>query len=352
MNLLPSLMTLQLAKLDPQIETALIVGGAVIVGIIICVIVFRGAKKPSEAEIVDPFERLKHALSKTRGGLLDALRRKLGDGLSEQVLDSVEEILLRTDMGVGTSTKLLEGLKEGYRKGELKQQEDVLEFIKSKLIEKMGGEQAGLAKAKEGPTVILVAGVNGAGKTTSVAKLTNFLASQGHKVLLAASDTFRAAAVEQLALWADRLEVEIVRGQQGADPASVAHDAHEKAVAKEFDYLIIDTAGRLHTEKNLMAELAKIARVGKKHIKESPHEVILVLDATTGQNAVRQAKAFTEILDTTGIFLAKLDGTAKGGMAVVIREELGIPVKFVGLGEKQGDIEPFDATRFVEALFA
>ncbi|MEZ6184577.1 MAG: signal recognition particle-docking protein FtsY [Planctomycetota bacterium] len=328
----------------------LAVGGLVL--LVVIVLLWRRRKRPDGGIlIVDPQKRLEAALAKTRGGLLDSLRRALGGGIDESVLDALEEILVAADIGLGTAQKLLEGLKASYRAGKIKQTSEVMEFLKSELKQRLGGEHPKLFKAESGPTVILVAGVNGAGKTTSIAKLTHHLASQGHSVLLCASDTFRAAAVEQLRTWSERLGVEIVLGQQGQDPAAVAFDAHAKAVAKGFDYLIVDTAGRLHTDKNLMAELEKIARVGKKHIPESPHEVLLVLDATTGQNAVRQAKSFTEALQVTGIVLAKLDGTAKGGMVVVIREELGIPVKFVGLGEQQTDLAVFDAEQFVEALF-
>ncbi|MGE0711160.1 MAG: signal recognition particle-docking protein FtsY [Planctomycetota bacterium] len=331
--------------------------GPIVIGVgfvlLLFIIFFRREAKPKDAVIADPFERLRHALGKTRGGLLDGLRRAMGGGkIDEQVIDSLEEILLQADIGVQTTEKLLNGLKEAYRKGELQSQDKVLDFLKGRLIEQLGGANAELKTNPNGPTVILVCGVNGAGKTTSIAKLTKHLAEQGKKVLLCASDTFRAAAVEQLKTWAERLEVEIVLGQQNQDPAAVAHDAHEKAVAKGFDVLIVDTAGRLHTEKNLMRELEKIARVGKKHIADSPHEVLLVLDATTGQNGVRQAAAFSQALPITGLFLAKLDGTAKGGIVVVIREELGIPVKFVGLGEKPTDIAAFDAEKFVSALFS
>lgn len=332
-----------------------LIGVLVAVGVVVIVAVLVYRKKPGgkDAVITDPFERLRHALGKTRGGFIDALRKTIGAGaIDEQVIDSLEEILLRADIGVGTTEKLLEGLKTAFRAGELTDQAQVLEFLKGRLKERLGGDHPKLNKAASGPTVILVCGVNGAGKTTSIAKLTQFLAEQGHKVLLCASDTFRAAAVAQLNTWAERLEVEIVKGQQGSDPAAVAHNAHEKALTKGFDYLIIDTAGRLHTEKNLMKELEKIARVGKKHIEDSPHEVLLVLDGTTGQNAVQQAKAFSESIPITGLFLAKLDGTAKGGIVVVIREELGIPVKFVGLGEQATDIARFDADTFVDALFS
>lgn len=330
----------------------LILGLIVVLVLVFGFVLFGRKKKVDEPLIADPFERLKHALGKTRGGFLDALRRTLGGEINEGVIDSLEEILLRADIGVETTGKLLDGLKQAFKDGRLKDQEKVLEFLKDELKQKLGGEHPKLNKAADGPTVILVCGVNGAGKTTSIAKLTHMLAEQGNKVLLCASDTFRAAAVEQLHTWAKRLDVDITLGQQGQDPAAVAHDAHEKAVSKGFDYLIVDTAGRLHTDKNLMKELEKIARVGKKFIPESPHEVILVLDATTGQNAVRQAGAFSDVLDVSGIFLAKLDGTAKGAVVVVIREELGIPVKFVGLGEQPTDIAQFDADRFVDALFS
>lgn len=338
--------------LSPQTLAVLLV----VVGLVVAVVAFLlvGRKKPpAKPTFKDPHEALRHALGKTRGGILDGLRRALGGGMDEDILGSLEEILLRADIGVNTTQKLIEGLKQGYRKGELKDQAQVLDYLKRELKAKLGGDAPKLIEAQKPPTVIIVAGVNGSGKTTSVAKLTHHLTHGGQrKVLLAACDTFRAAAVEQLGTWAGRLGVEIVRGQTGADPAAVAHDACEKAVARGFDYLVIDTAGRLHTDKNLMKELEKIARVGKKHIPDSPHEVLLVLDATTGQNAVRQAKEFMGILPVSGIFLAKLDGTAKGGIVVVIREELGIPVKFVGLGEQPTDMQPFDADVFVEGLLS
>ena len=325
--------------------------GLVAVAVVFLLVLFlRRKKRPSTPVFKDPRERLRWALGKTRGGLLDGLRRKLGSGIDEDVLGSLEEILLATDIGVSTTHKLLEGLKEAFRAGKLKDQRDVLTFLRERLIEKLGGDAPKLHEAQKPPTVILVAGVNGVGKTTSIAKLTHYLAAQGKKVLLCASDTFRAAAIEQLRQWADRLGVEIQQGQPNQDPASVAHDAHEKALARGFDYLIIDTAGRLHTAQNLMQELGKIARVGKKFVPDSPHEVLLVIDATTGQNGVRQAAAFKQVIPITGILLAKLDGTAKGGIVVVIREELGIPVKFVGLGEQATDMAPFDAREFVDGL--
>jgi fused signal recognition particle receptor len=337
------------------VENQALLVGLVVAAVVLALIVMMamGRKKPKKPRILDPHEALKAALGKTRGGLMDGLRRLVGGGLDEDIIDSLEEILLRADIGVATTQKLIEGLKQAYRAGTLKGEAEVVSFLKGELEKKLGGEAPKLREAAKPPTVILVAGVNGSGKTTSVAKLTHHLTKGGEKkVLLAACDTFRAAAVEQLATWAGRLGVDIVKGQPGSDPASVAHDACEKALKGGYDYLVIDTAGRLHTDKNLMRELEKIARVGKRHVPDSPHEVLLVLDATTGQNAVRQAKEFLEILPVSGIILAKLDGTAKGGIVVVIREELGIPVKYVGLGEQPTDLQPFDAHTFVEGLLS
>ena len=208
-----------------------------------------------------------------------------------------------------------------------------------------------LARAEDGPTIILVAGVNGSGKTTSIAKLAKLLKDQGNAVMVAACDTFRAAAVEQLSIWADRTEVQIVKHQTGADPGAVAYDACEAAVARGMDILLVDTAGRLHTQDNLMRELEKIHRVVSKKVEGAPHEVLLVLDATTGQNAVSQARVFGETVSVTGIILAKLDGSAKGGVVVGIRDQIDMPVKFVGTGETLDDIDPFDPGEFVEALF-
>ena len=322
----------------------------VLAAVFVLYVLFGRRKRTGAPVFKDPRERLRWALGKTRGGLLDGLKRSLGGKIDEDVLGSLEEILLATDIGVQTTHKLLDGLKQAYREGKLKDQRDVLMFLRQELVRRLGGEAPRLIEAPKPPTVILVAGVNGVGKTTSIAKLTQHLAEQGKRVLLCASDTFRAAAIDQLRTWAERLGVEIQQGQHGQDPASVAHDAHEKAQARGFDYLIVDTAGRLHTQQNLMQELSKIARVGKKFIPESPHEVLLVIDATTGQNGVRQAAAFKQVVDVTGIILSKLDGTAKGGIVVVIREELGIPVKFVGLGEQATDLAPFDAQQFVDGL--
>jgi len=227
----------------------------------------------------------------------------------------------------------------------------VLVFLKEQMKAYWPPEDRELKFAASGPTVILVCGINGAGKTTSIAKLGQHLQNQGKKVMVAACDTFRAAAVEQLSIWAERIGVQIVKHQMGSDPAAVAFDACDAAINRGIDVLIIDTAGRLHTQEHLMRELGKIRKVIERKIPDAPHEVLLVLDATTGQNAIRQAQEFGSTVKVTGIFLAKLDGTAKGGIVVAIREQLGLPVKFVGLGEKPENMEPFDPESFVEALF-
>ena len=229
--------------------------------------------------------------------------------------------------------------------------DDVIPFLKDELKKYWPPADRSLRVSPTPPTVVLVAGINGAGKTTSVAKLAYQFKSEGKKVCLAAADTFRAAAVEQLDIWANRIGVEIVKGS-GSDPAAVVYDACDAAVGRKADILLVDTAGRLHTQDNLMRELTKIRNVVAKKIPSAPHEVLLVLDATTGQNAINQAKAFAAAIDVTGIFLAKLDGTAKGGIVVAIRNEVNLPVKFVGLGETYEDVEPFDPDQFVEALFA
>jgi fused signal recognition particle receptor len=225
-------------------------------------------------------------------------------------------------------------------------------YVKQRLKERLDVDRRGLNFAAAGPTVIMIAGVNGSGKTTSIAKLTHHLQQDGKKVIVAACDTFRAAAVEQLTIWSQRLGCEIVKNQQGSDPAAVAHDACDRARARNFDVLIVDTAGRLHTQANLMRELEKIHRIVGRQIPGAPHEVLLVLDATTGQNAVVQAEQFKKLIHCTGIILAKLDGTAKGGAIFTIKQRLGIPVKFIGVGEKVEDLQPFEPEQYVEALFS
>ncbi|MDP6959311.1 MAG: signal recognition particle-docking protein FtsY, partial [Planctomycetota bacterium] len=246
----------------------------------------------------------------------------------------------------------IDHMRDAYKKGEIKTTDQIIPFLKEDLKKRLVENGNEIQWAETAPTVILVCGVNGTGKTTSIAKLAHQFKNEGKKVLLCASDTFRAAAVEQLDIWANRLGVDIVKHQMGADPAAVVYDAADAAIARKSDILIIDTAGRLQTKENLMAELSKIGRVASKKIPGAPHEVLLVLDATTGQNAVSQAHHFGEATNVTGLFLSKLDGTAKGGIVVAIKEKLQIPVKFMGLGENSEDIAPFRAEEFVEALFS
>jgi len=284
--------------------------------------------------------RIREGLQKTRQQLASGFKAIFGirGRIDQEKLDALEEVMISADMGVHTVSTLLEEIQQAWKNREIETTDQLQDYLKARL--------------KDLLTVVLVAGVNGSGKTTSIAKLAYHFKNRGGKVLLAASDTFRAAAVEQLTIWSERIGVDIVRHQRGADPGAVAYDACDAAVARGADVLIVDTAGRLHTERNLMRELEKIRRVLAKKIPDAPHEVLLVLDATTGQNAIAQAREFQQAIDVTGIFLAKLDGTAKGGIVVAIKDQLGIPVKFIGIGEKPTDIQPFNPEAFVEALFA
>ena len=299
------------------------------------------------------YSKLKHGLFKTRSGMGDGLRGLLtGRQLSSEVLDQIERQLIEADVGVRTSMELVQDIRAGWERGEIDSGDQALMFLKDQLVAYFPEQDRQLSVADHGPTVVLVAGINGAGKTTGIAKIAKSFRDEQRSVMLAACDTFRAAAVEQLEVWSQRLGVDMVRGKQGGDPAAVAFDAVEAAVARDIDVLLVDTAGRLHTQKHLMEQLGKIRRVLAKKIPEAPHEVLLVLDATTGQNAINQAKIFTDVIDVTGIYLAKLDGTAKGGIVVAIREQLAIPVKFIGVGEQPDDMEPFDPASFVEAIFS
>ncbi len=298
-------------------------------------------------------ERLREGLRRTRDVLGGALVRVVrGRKLDEDLLEEVEETLLRADVGVATSARLVEDLREAGKRGEVREGEEIVPFLKKDLVKRLDEGGAQLAYAPEKPTVVLIVGVNGSGKTTSIAKLAGWLQGQGKKVVLAAGDTFRAAAVQQLTVWSNRLGIEIVKQDTGADPAAVAFDAADAAVSRGADVLIVDTAGRLHTQEHLMRELEKIRRVLGKRIPAAPHETLLVIDATTGQNALQQARRFHDATPVTGIMLAKLDGTARGGAVLSIKDELDLPVKFVGVGEKITDIEPFDPAAFVEALFS
>lgn len=296
-------------------------------------------------------DKLLKGLKRTKAGVFGTLRSLLtGRQIDAALLDELEMTLIQADIGVKSAMRIIEDLKTAHKDGRIEQGDQVIEFLKSELKHYWPAGDRAVKMAASGPTVILVAGINGAGKTTSVAKLAYQFHSEGKKVLLAAADTFRAAAVEQLTIWADRIGCEIVKGS-GKDPAAVVFEACEKAVTHNAGILLVDTAGRLHTQENLMRELTKIRDVVAKKLPGAPHEVLLVLDATTGQNAINQARAFMKAIDATGIFLAKLDGTAKGGIVVAIRDEVNLPVKFVGLGEKFEDVEHFDPDKFVDALF-
>ncbi|HIA26600.1 MAG TPA: signal recognition particle-docking protein FtsY [Planctomycetes bacterium] len=293
------------------------------------------------------FSALRRGLSKTREKLTNLF--SFGRKLDENLLEEIESALIGSDFGPATAIDLCDQLRDAYRGKEF-DSEEAIPFLKKRLTERLAGDN-GIDWAAEGTTVIVVAGVNGTGKTTSIAKLANLFTGEGKSVLLAAADTFRAAAVEQLAIWSERLGVELVRGKKGGDPASVVFDAVEQALDEKVDVLIIDTAGRLHTEKNLMEQLAKIGRVIEKKYPGAPHEVLQVLDATTGQNAVAQAKEFNKAMAVTGLVLTKLDGTARGGVIFPILEEVGLPVKYIGVGEGLDDLQPFDPASFVDALF-
>ncbi|MEY3022238.1 MAG: Signal recognition particle receptor FtsY [Planctomycetota bacterium] len=298
-------------------------------------------------------DAIRKGLAKTAeavGGQLRSLL--LGRSLSEELIDEIESRLIAADVGVKAARELVAGLRAEFRSGTVARGEDALEYLKRSLKARWPEGSRAIATAPSRPTVVLVVGVNGVGKTTSVAKIAKSLKDEGRSVLLAAADTFRAGAVAQLTVWSERLGVEIVKGKAGADPAAVAFDAADAAVARGVDVLLVDTAGRLHTQADLMRELAKIRGVLARKIPGAPHEVLLVLDATSGQNAVAQARVFAESAGVTGIFLAKLDGTARGGIVVAIREELDVPVKLVGVGETPDDVQPFDPDRFVEAMFA
>lgn len=298
--------------------------------------------------------KMRAGLQKTRRALNTDIRdlfKSEGRLVDDEFLSDLFARLIRTDMGTGPAETIRDDAATRLR-GRVVHLEEVLETITTQTRSMLQQESTSLHMAEQPPTVILVVGVNGSGKTTSIGKLANFLQKSGKKVVLGAGDTFRAAAVEQLTVWAGRIGCEIVTGKSEADPASVAYQTVEKAIESGADIAIIDTAGRLQTQSNLMQQLDKIRRVASKKIDDAPHEVLLVLDATAGQNAISQAKGFSEAAGCTGIVLAKLDGSAKGGVILPIREQFQLPVKFVGLGEGIDDIAEFDATSFAEALFA
>ncbi len=295
---------------------------------------------------------IRNGLARTRQALGGSLRSLLqGRELSDEVINGIETQLMTADVGPGATAAIIDKLRDASRAGKLADGEAALDFLKTQLKQRLRTTETQLRLAGGKPSVILMVGVNGTGKTTSLAKIAKSLKDKGNSVLVAAADTYRAGAVSQLEIWAQRLGVQIIKGEAGADPAAVVFDAADAAIARETDVLLVDTAGRLHTQDNLMRQLTKIRDVVARKVHGAPHEVLLVLDATAGQNAIRQAELFKRAVDVTGIFLAKLDGTAKGGIVVAIHDRLGIPVKLVGVGETPDDVETFEPDAFVEAMF-
>lgn len=297
------------------------------------------------------FDRVKAGLEKTKNNFVKKVETiVIGYAeIDDDFLDDLEATMLVGDLGPKTTAYLMKEIRRGVTEGIINNTGEVMPFMEERITEMLGAQEEVLELHK--PEVILVVGVNGVGKTTTIAKLAHYYAEQGKKVIIAAGDTFRAAASEQLSIWADRVGVSIVKHKEGADPAAVVFDACASAVAKEADLVIVDTAGRLHTKVNLMEELKKIGRVADKQIPGAPHQTLLVLDGTTGQNAVSQAKLFGEAVPVTGIVVTKLDGTAKGGVVISIKEELGVPVRWIGVGEQMDDLRPFNAKEFANALF-
>ncbi|MGA3209664.1 MAG: signal recognition particle-docking protein FtsY [Terriglobales bacterium] len=303
------------------------------------------------------FERMKQAVTRTRENLSERIDEvvsviPLGKEIDRSTLDMLEATLIAADLGSKTTQEVLNKLRERADRKQIQDVDELKRLLKHELLEILSRANTPPIAAEEGePEVILVVGVNGTGKTTSIGKLAQRLHEQGKTVVLAAADTFRAAAIEQLEIWGQRTGAEVIKTKPGGDPSAVLFDALQAARARNLDYVIVDTAGRLHTKTSLMDELAKIRRTAQRFIPRAPHETLLVMDATTGQNGLQQAKLFTESAGVTGIVLTKLDGTAKGGVVVAISRELGVPVRFVGVGEKAGDLLPFDPVEFVDSLF-
>lgn len=299
------------------------------------------------------FDRLKDGLSKTRKGITEKIDQVLVSfgKVDDELFDELEEVLITSDIGINTALRIIEGVKKKVKEGKVTDPLKVKNILKDELLEILGDENSNL-DIEPSPAIIMIIGVNGVGKTTSIGKIANLLKKDGKKVMLAAADTFRAAAIDQLEIWSDRVGVELIKQEEGSDPAAVIYDAIQAARARKVDVLICDTAGRLHTKKNLMEELRKVSRIIDREMPNAKRENLLVLDATTGQNAVSQAKTFSEVTDISGIVLTKLDGTAKGGIVIAIKSELDIPVKLIGVGEQLDDLQPFNSKDFVEALFS
>jgi fused signal recognition particle receptor len=300
------------------------------------------------------FSKFKEGLTKTRDALMGKVESLLifGRKIDEEFYEELEEALIMADVGVNTVLEIMDELRAEVKKQKMTEAEQLKPVLKEKLVDLMGEEKEGLNMSQSGMTVLLFVGVNGVGKTTTIGKLANQFKQEGKKVVLAAGDTFRAGAIEQLEVWGERAGVDVIKHQAGSDPAAVIFDGIQAARARKADVLLCDTAGRLQNKSHLMDELNKIFRVIRREIPDAPHETLLVLDATTGQNALSQAKLFGEATGVSGLVLTKLDGTAKGGIVIAIRKELSVPVKLVGLGEKIDDLQPFDPKDFVDALFS
>ena len=299
-------------------------------------------------------DRMKQAVTRTRENLAERIEEVIpfGKEIDRNTLDDLEATLIGTDLGSATTQEVLGKLREKADRKQIKNVEELKRLLKEELLAILDGANSRPVNKVEGtPEVILVVGVNGTGKTTTIGKLAQVFRSQGKNVLLCAADTFRAAAIEQLEIWGQRTATEVIKTKAGGDPAAVLFDALQAAVARKTDYVVVDTAGRLHTKTSLMAELEKMTRTAQRIIPGAPHETLLVMDATTGQNGLQQARLFTQSAGVTGIVLTKLDGTAKGGVVVAICRELGLPVRYVGIGEKAGDLLPFDPNEFVNSLF-
>jgi fused signal recognition particle receptor len=299
-------------------------------------------------------ERMKEAVTRTRENLSERIEEvvSFGKEIDRATLDDLEATLLGADLGTTTTHEVLEKLREKADRKQIKNVDELKRLLKEEILAILSAADSQPVTKVDGPEVILVVGVNGTGKTTTIGKLAQVFRSEGKTVLLCAADTFRAAAIEQLEIWGERTGTEVIRTKAGGDPSAVLYDALQAASARHTDYVIVDTAGRLHTKTNLMSELEKMRRTAQRIIPGAPHETLLVMDATTGQNGLQQARQFTQSAGVTGIVLTKLDGTAKGGVVVAIWRELGVPVRYVGVGEKVGDLLPFDPKDFVDSLFA
>lgn len=299
------------------------------------------------------FNRLKESLSKTRHSFIEKIDQVVTGrkGIDEDLYEELEEVLIQADVGVNTAMMLVERVRKGVKARNIQEASRLKDIFQEELEYLMGEKTTPIKLSEDGPTVIMVVGVNGVGKTTTIGKMAHNYKEQGQRVMLAAGDTFRAAAIDQLEIWAERVGVELIKHQEGSDPGAVAYDAVHAARSRKVDILLIDTAGRLHNKSNLMEELRKVHKIIARELPGAPHEVLLVLDATTGQNALSQVKIFSEAVNVTGIALTKLDGTAKGGVVTSIVTEMAIPVKLIGIGERMDDLRPFNPKDFIDALY-